>query len=151
MDENKRIIEVGGVKMEIDLRYAKTIDTYRIWDNVKLLKKNYGDTFTSYPGVIIGFDAFQLLPTIVIAYVKLDYSAAELNFEFYNANSKEVEICPMNGPEHVIDKQRAVDLLDKGIATKEHELEDLKAKKNYFLKYFDYYFVASDGVNVPSA
>lgn len=141
MDENKRVIEVGGVKMEIDLRYAKTIDTYRVGDNVKLLKKNYGDSFTSYPGVIIGFDAFALRPTIVIAYVKLDYTEAGVQFEFLNADTKEVEICPMNGPEHVIDKQRAVDMLDKGIAIKERELEDLKAKKNYFLKYFNQYFV----------
>ena len=30
-NENKRIIEVNGVKMEIDLRQAKVIDNYNGW------------------------------------------------------------------------------------------------------------------------
>ncbi len=35
MEENKRIIEVAGVKMEIDLRTAKKIENFKVGDNVK--------------------------------------------------------------------------------------------------------------------
>ena len=35
-NENKRIIEVNGVKMEIDLRQAKVIDNYKVGDYVKV-------------------------------------------------------------------------------------------------------------------
>ena len=30
MDENKRIIEVNGVKIEVDLRSAKRIDEFKV-------------------------------------------------------------------------------------------------------------------------
>lgn len=40
MDDGKRIIEIDGVKIEVDLRTAKRIDTYRVGDNVKILNKD---------------------------------------------------------------------------------------------------------------
>jgi hypothetical protein len=36
MEENKRIVEIDGVKIEVDLRSAKRIDTFRVGDNVKV-------------------------------------------------------------------------------------------------------------------
>lgn len=36
MEENKKIIEVNGIKMEIDLREAKIINNYKVGDSVKL-------------------------------------------------------------------------------------------------------------------
>ena len=29
-EENKRVVEINGIKMEIDLRYAKRIDTFKV-------------------------------------------------------------------------------------------------------------------------
>ena len=138
-NEVKRVIEVGGIKMEVDLRHAVKVEAYKIGDNVKLLKKKYSDSYVSYPGVIVGFDAFEALPTIIIAYMEVEHSA-ELHFEFLNANSKNVEICPMIGQEHVIDKDRAIEMLDASIEKKQQELVDLKAQKNYFVENFKRYF-----------
>ena len=41
--EYMKTIEINGVKLEIDLRTAKRVDTFKIGDNVKVLKKEYGD------------------------------------------------------------------------------------------------------------
>ena len=34
--EEKRIIDINGMKMEVDLRTAKRIDTFKVGDNVKV-------------------------------------------------------------------------------------------------------------------
>ena len=39
-DEQKRIVEIGGVKIEVDLRTAKRVDSYRVGDPVKVLTKS---------------------------------------------------------------------------------------------------------------
>ena len=139
-EDQKRVVEIGGVKMEIDLRYAKTIENYRVGDKVKVLKKNYGDSFTSYPGIIVGFDDFKNLPTIVIAYVHADYSGAKIEFIYLNSATKEVEICPMVKDEIMLNKNTALGFFDREIEKKRHELEDLEMKKKYFLDTFGQHF-----------
>ena len=39
--EEKRIIDINGMKMEVDLRTAKRIDTFKVGDNVKVLATEY--------------------------------------------------------------------------------------------------------------
>ena len=41
--EEKRIVEIDGVKIEVDLRTAKRIDTFAVGDNVKVLCKEYNN------------------------------------------------------------------------------------------------------------
>lgn len=43
------IIEINGVKLEIDLRHAKRIDNLRVGDTVKVLRKRYDDSYESFP------------------------------------------------------------------------------------------------------
>lgn len=85
-------IEINGVKMEVDLRHAKRIDELRIGDRVKVLTKDYASSFTVHAGVIIGFEPFVELPTIIIAYVPVSYTGADLKFLHFNAKSKDVEV-----------------------------------------------------------
>ena len=136
------IIEVSGVKLEVDLREAKKIEKYRVGDNVKVLKKGQysSDTYKSYPGVIVGFDAFKERPTIVIAYLDVDYSSAKVGFLYLNKDSSDVEICPMIGEDVVINKTTAIEALDREIIKKQQELQDLEMKKKYFLDNFGKYF-----------
>ncbi len=133
MDENLRIIEIGGVKIEVDLRTAKRIDTYKVGDNVKVLKKLYGDTFTSYPGVIVGFDAFVNRPTIIIAYLEQD---GQIKFVHLNADTKDVEVCPMENGELLFDKARVLELMDRAIQRAEQDLLDKRSSKEFFLRQF---------------
>ena len=63
--EQERIIEIAGVKMEIDLREAKRIEHYKVGDNIKVLVPEYNDTFKVCAGVILGFTALKSFATTV--------------------------------------------------------------------------------------
>ena len=91
MSENKRIIEINGIKMEVDLSTAKTIDIFRVGDPVKILLKEYGK-HTVLPGVIISFNDFHQKPTINVAYLNHSYSFAEIKTAAINADSEDIEI-----------------------------------------------------------
>lgn len=136
----KKIVEIHGVKLEVDLRNAKRIDTFSIGDKIKLLKKKYGDSYVVYPGVIVGFENFRELPTIVIAYLEHEYSTAELKFEYFNNKSEDVDIVPTDPDYLPLEKASVVDKMDKEITKKEMEIQDLKDKKRYFLTHFKKYF-----------
>lgn len=133
----KQIIEINGIKLEVDMRYAKVIENYKVGDNVKVLVKKYGDDYQTFPGVIVGFDNFNNLPTITVCYVDLSYSAAEIKFISINAKTKDIEIVHMADYEKAIDKTRAIDYLDRVIFKAESELNELRRKKTYFLEKYN--------------
>lgn len=140
MEEEKRVIEINGIKMEIDLRHAKRVDMFKVGDKVRVLVKNYSG-FVSYAGIIVGFDAFKERPTIIVAYVEPDaYSSNPLKFVYINQDSKDVEITAMTDDFIAADKSVIIDQMDKTILKHEQEIEEMKAKKAYFLKYFGVYF-----------
>ena len=47
MENNKKIVEIDGIKLEIDMRTAKRIDQFKVGDKVKILVKKY-DTFVLF-------------------------------------------------------------------------------------------------------
>ena len=144
MDENIRIVEVGGVKLEIDLRHANVIEKFRVGDGVKILVKKYADNYESYPGAIIGFDNFKERPTIIVAYVEAGYSTAEVKMAYINKDTADTELVPAcEGDFLQIEKSRIEDMLDQQILKAEQSAEDAKAKKAYFLKYFGRLFEAT--------
>ena len=138
---DKRIVEINGVKLEIDLSQARVVENYRVGDNVKVLIKKYTDQYESLPGVIVGFDSFEKLPTIVIAYLEMSYNAAEIKFVYFNANTKDTEICQMVGKEVPFAHDRVLEMMNRQIENKETELADLKRKKEFFLAEFGSYFL----------
>lgn len=135
----KTLIEVKGVKLEVDLSSARVIDNYKMGENVKVLVKEY-DSYVSYPGVIIGFDNFQVRPTIVIAYLKLGYNEASVKFAYLNTESKDLEICPMIAEDMPFEKVRVLELFDRQIISEEEKVKELKRQKEYFLAQFGKYF-----------
>ena len=137
--EDKRIIEIGGVKMEVDLRDARVIENYRVGDHIKVLKKEYSD-YKSYIGTIIGFDNFKDHPTIVIAFMKCDYSSAGIEFVYYNCETKDTEIAALNDWDIPITKSDMLTKFNKDITAKEEEVNTLKNKKLMFEKLFGKYF-----------
>lgn len=140
MSNEKKIVEINGIKLEIDMRYAKKIEYYKVGDNVKVLIKKYSDIYESYPGVIVGFDQFEKLPTITVCYVQLDYNSAEIKFININDGTKEYEIVHLSEHEKHIDKQRAIDLLDRMVLKAESELTEIRRKRNYFIEKFEQNF-----------
>ena len=139
-NSEKRIIEIGGVKMEVDLRYAKRIDELRVGDRVKVLIKEYSN-YAVYPGTIVGYEAFEKLPTIIVAYFKRDYASSNINFLYFNAETKDTEIVKaMDGDLLGLDKADALKQFDNEIRKKDNELKDMLRKKQYFLDNFDKYW-----------
>lgn len=128
------IVEINGIKMEVDLRHAKKIEHYKVGDNVKVLVKEYSN-YASYPGVIIGFDEFAKLPTISVCYLKTGYNA-EVKFVYINSESQDVEIVHMTDADRM-ELNLAPEQLDREILKKEAEIADLKSKKAYFLENFN--------------
>ena len=146
MEENtKRIVEINGVKMEVDMRHAKIVHSnMKVGDRVKLLKPEYGGTMKVYPGVIVGFEDFQQLPTIVLAILDSDYSGAKLSFFYYNAKAEGCEMVPQVDDYINFDSNGTVQRMDEAILAKEREKEDLVKRKEYFLANFQAYF--KDGI-----
>jgi hypothetical protein len=132
-----KMFEINGIKLEFDERTAKTVEKYRVGDKIKVLVKSYGDNYSVYPGVIIGFSEFAALPTIDIMYVDRDRWESEcFKFVCLNAASKDIEIAPFNDLECLLDKQSVIDKMDNSIARKKQELNELEVKREYFINRF---------------
>jgi small nuclear ribonucleoprotein (snRNP)-like protein len=136
--KNKKIIEINGVKLEVDLSTARRISEYKVGDNVKVLIKGYSN-YTSYVGVITGFDDFMNKPAINIAYIDSSYSTADIKFlNFYEGC--EAEICPTNDLDLNFNKETVISYLESNIRSAELKLQQEKMKLEYFEKNFSKYF-----------
>lgn len=138
----RTIIEVNGVKLDVDLRTAKRIDTLRVGDRVKILKKEpYGTEHKVYPGVVCGFEPFQKLPTIIVAYLDIDWQKAELKFAYLHAQSKDIEVIKaIDNDQLDLDKARVIEVLDRQIEAKQAEIDEISRRKEYFLREFAAYW-----------
>ena len=139
METEKRIIEINGIKMEVDLRDCKVIDNYKVGDNIKVLVKDYPD-YKSYVGTIIGFDNFETHPTVVIAYLQTKYNEADIKYVYYNSETKDVEITGLNDWDIPITKTEILKRFNSEVEKKEMEIKDIKNKKSLFETLFGKYF-----------
>lgn len=135
-----REIEINGIKVEVDLRTCKRIDTFKIGDNVKVLKKQYREEYNVYSGVIVDFVNFKERPALVVAYFENSYSGVNIKFETITKDSKDIEIAPCLPHEMKLNKDRVVDKFDIEIAAKEREADELRQKKQYFIDNFEKFF-----------
>ena len=126
------IVEISVIKLEIDERTARTVESYKVGDRVKCLIKQYGDSWSVFPGVITGFAAFTNLPTIEIMYL----SNGELAYKAVNEHSKDFEIVPLSEAELILDKADALRRMDLAIKRAEDDLLDKKQKRAYFVEKF---------------
>lgn len=136
---NKHIVEINGVKLEVDLRYATQVhQDLKIGSKVKLLEKSEYSDPQVYHGVIIGFENFQSLPTIEVCYIVSSYSDLELKFASINEKStKKFDMIPAVDWSPSVTKDEAFEFFDKAIGKLENEIDKLKDKKAKCAKYFD--------------
>lgn len=139
-EDTKRIVEISGVKVEIDLQDAKVVENYKVGDNVKVLLKKYNDNYEMYHGIIVGFYNFENRPTIAIAYIETDYQGSAIKTIYLHKDSKDMEICPTIKSELFIDKDSVLQKMDKNITAKETELAELQAQRKFFLNRFGSFF-----------
>ena len=137
MDTNKRIVEVNGVKIEVDMRYARRIDEFKVGDTVKVLD-NRNDKNEMRTGVITDFAEFKELPTIMVAvYKPSDYwNPPSIEFIPYNSNTEGIEIVGVSQEEIIVSKDTIVDNFNAQVEKKRHEMNDLIVKRDTFIKYF---------------
>ena len=103
MSEWTREIEVNGVKLEVDMRYAKRIDVFKVGDTVKVLDKRNGKNELK-TGVITDFANFKDLPTMMVAvYVAGDFwTKPTIEFIPYNNDTKDIEIVGVSAEEVIV-------------------------------------------------
>jgi hypothetical protein len=138
-EPNYTTIEINGVKMQVDLRHARRIEEMRVGDRVRVLTKTYSGHEVNN-GVIIGFEPFPSLPTIVIAYMQIDYKGADLKFLHWNANTKDVEVVKPVDDDCDIKREDVLGYFDRERAKLDRQIEDLAARRTYFLDKFRTYW-----------
>ena len=136
MEDEKRIIEINGIKMEVDLRNAKRIDTFRVGDPVKVLDLNYTNGIIK-AGVIVGFAEFQKKPSIEIMVLDDSYSGVDFKFiSVSNEVDSKYEIVHYNNYEKIFTKSNVLDKFNREIEKKKIEIEELERKKKYYIDDF---------------
>lgn len=147
----KTIIEINGVKLEVDLRTARRVENITVGSRVKVLAKQY-DGYIVKHGVVIGFEPFENLPTIIIATLELSYADAKLGFLYYNSATKDTEVVVSTDDDHAaVDKQQVLDFIDREITKRDTEIMELQNRKQYFLKKFNSYWESADQSSVSAA
>ena len=137
--EEKRIVEIDGVKIEVDLRTAKRIDTFKVGDNVKVLCKNYNNEFKVKPGIITDFANFKERPTIVVAVFNEGSWSSTPSIEFihiYEGMEDKYEIVYTSDEDLRLTKDGVIEKFEREIAKKKNEAQDLENQLNQFIKHF---------------
>lgn len=137
--EGHTVIEVNGVKLEVDLRTARRIDHLQVGSKVKLLIKEYS-AHKVYPGVVVGFEPFKTLPTIIVAYLVIEYNKAELRTAHYNTESKDIEIVASIDDVLLVEQAEVTKFFDREQLKLEQQIEELQARRDYFVRMFGSYF-----------
>ena len=140
MDKQTTVIEINGVKLEVDLRHAKRVDNLKIGDRVKCLVKGYSGMST-HAGIVVGFEPFPSLPSIVVAYLDTGYASGTLKFQTFNAETKDFEVvADLDNNALEVDRVHIIAQFDRDAAKKQQELDEIEAKRAFFLAHFGRYF-----------
>lgn len=139
--DDKQVIEINGVKMEVDMRYAKRIDTLRVGSKVKVLVKGSYSGPEVHAGVVVGFEPFQDLPTIIVCYLAVNYSEAKLEFAYINSGSADkYDIVASVDDDLPIKKADVLARMDREVAKLNEQIADIERKRDYFLTHFNMHF-----------
>lgn len=138
---DRTTIEIQGTKLDVDLRDAKQVNTLRVGDRCRLLKKSDYSPHKIHRGVVIGFEPFPTLPTVCVAYLEHEYASTELKFAYVNAASKDVElVASIDDDSAALDKADVLRNFEREIAKKHTEISELEQKRDYFLRMFRTYW-----------
>lgn len=139
-EQNRQVVEIAGVKLGLDMRTATRIETLRVGDRVKVLEKSYSE-WKANPGVVIGFEPFKSLPTIIVAVARVTYSSVDLGFVYINAKTENVEIVKsIDDDSTELAKDKVEAYFVDSIAKKRAEIEELERRREFFLREFRAYW-----------
>ena len=135
--QNITTIEINGVKMDIDLRQAvvRRHENLKVGDFVKVMSKDYsGHSVKS--GVVIGFDAFQKLPTIIVAVLSGGWGSTSISYLYFNEKTTETELIKTAEDDAAFDKSDILSAFDREENRKLVELQELRQRRAFFEKHF---------------
>lgn len=137
-----QIVEINGTKFQVDMRVATRIEELRIGDRVRVLHKvGYSKEIKVSSGIIVGFEPFKQLPTIIVAYIEEDWSSVGLKFIYFNSSLEEFQIIKSIDEDDLsINKADLLSKIDRDISKKEEELKEMNRKKKFFLDNFSKYW-----------
>lgn len=139
MDDTKQIIEVNGVKLEVDLRAARRIEELRVGSRVKVLVEDYSGAKV-FPGIVVGFEPFAKLPTIIIAYIEAGYNDVGLKTISYNAKTEKVEIVASIDDDFSVSKTEVLGWFRRERQKLDEKRAEIDAKEAFFLERFKSYW-----------
>lgn len=141
--ETRRVVEIRGVKFEVDTREAVMVHDLKVGDRVSVLLKRYGDTYDVHHGVVVGFEPFQTLPTIIVAYLVSTFDSGEIKLLPFNEKSADTEVVK-SVDDVLFDKADALRVLDRKIEQAEQALAMANRHREYFLDHFGRYWAESE-------
>ena len=126
---NTQQIELKGQSFEV-MTQAVVRNTIKVGDRLRILKKATYSDHAVFDGIVIGFEPFKTLPSIVIAYIEDGYSV-DVKFLVWNDSTKDIEItAALVGP-----FEKNIDYYAKKIGTKidklQQEIRELELKLEY--------------------
>ncbi len=136
--DSKQIVEIKGIKMEVDYREGTStrVDTFKVGTKVKLLTKGYGGDYSVRPGIIVGFDQFKQLPSIKVMVVNAGY-AGGVEYVSFNEGLKDAELISAEDDEELIAKKDAViGTLSRDVETKRVAYEAAQDTLRLFQKHY---------------
>jgi hypothetical protein len=130
-------VKVRDVAIEVMPQMARRTETLRVGSKVKvLIKEAYQKDHKVHPGVVVGFEPFKELPTVVIAYADISWSDCNIRFLYLNENTKDAEVIAACDLDHGIDNGAAEKWFARQIEAKTREAADLAAKREFFRSHF---------------
>lgn len=138
------IVTINGVDIEVPEQASKPSQPLRVGDPVKLLVKAQYTEPKVCAGVVAGFELFQSLPTVTIAYVDpVSYSSTGA-LVFAHINTKTADKYELvHGLDRAmldIDQGRIQQLLQNDIQKKQGELAEAEQRLRFFNERFGAYF-----------
>lgn len=134
---NIQNFSVGAVTIAASRDAAIRAELLKVGDPVRVLSNpSYGEPTVS-TGVIVGFEPFKELPTIIVAYIEASFSKAEMKMLYFNDKSTGHEILPAAPDTNIeIERSRVLDWFDSEETTALAAVDEVRAKRRYFEKYF---------------
>lgn len=136
MSDTKQIIEVNGVKLEVDLRHARRIEELRIGSRVKVLDSNGYSGTRVHAGVVVGFEPFPSKPTIIVAYIESAYNDVGLKTLSYNEDTEKFEIVASIDDDFSVSKSEVLGWFRRERQKLDEKRAELDAKETFFLERF---------------
>lgn len=105
----------------------------RVGTKVRVLKKEYGDNYKVFPGIVVGFDLFEKLPSAVIMYADVSYAGAEIKWVTFNEKTTDVELAAAQYEDKDLPTiEEALQVFERQERELQKKIDELHEKRDFF-------------------